>query len=188
VIGCNARPATRSRVKLLIQTLVFLQPRDGYAAQSALSSNLLLYFPKRDRRSSESSNKRSDSSRAMKSRVTVTAQGDQFVFGIFPGMTPKVLMMNLESLVALRSIGIAIHPAQESFCKAAGKKSRRTGRCFDRIELTKRCGLRAPGICVAVRRVETKKLVIDLSKISGFRRPDLLRPGSQRRSSPGSWT
>ena len=34
----------------------------------------------------------------MRSYMTVTAQGDQIVFGIFPGMTPKVLMMNLETL------------------------------------------------------------------------------------------
>ena len=47
----------------------------------------------------------------MKSRVTVTAERDQVLFGIFTRMTPKVLMMNLETFehsTALASPSISL--------------------------------------------------------------------------------
>jgi hypothetical protein len=42
---------------------------------------------------------------AMQSRVTATAECDQVLFGIFPGMTPKFLMVNME--IPERSAGWA---------------------------------------------------------------------------------
>jgi hypothetical protein len=47
----------------------------------------------------------------MESRVTATAERDQVLFGIFPGMTPKVLMVNMEiaeGSAALASPSIAL--------------------------------------------------------------------------------
>jgi hypothetical protein len=45
---------------------------------------------------SKSGNKGSLAAYAMKSRVAVTAQRNQVIFGIFPGMTPKFLVMHLQ--------------------------------------------------------------------------------------------